>query len=347
MPRPPDLARFALALLLASGVARAAEPAPAPAPAPEAAPASASAVGATATPAPRPNRRAIADHEFLPSTTVGAPLAVSSFGMDERLTYGSATGQIYDADGLPTGRSRTYNWGGIVSGVRFQTALGDEFIIRGGFTVSLFSGTDSRSALVVGTTVQPGVQLGAEWSHALGDALRIGVSLDVDDSPQLNLLIMAAIANALQNGGIVEGAGALQQNNVVTWAPSFTAAWVPHRAVGLVGRVGYVNSGLETVSKGTLRREAIALGVAADLDLRAFWPTVPVGTSLTYADSVPIGSSIAGVRDAALNVMYTGNPSLALGAVLGVQALKIRPQYPDPLKSTTPYLTFVMRAYWP
>lgn len=339
MPRPLLPAVAVLALLLASGPARADAPA-----------ATAAAPVATPAPAPaepKPNRRAIAGHEFLPSSTVSAPLAVSSFGMDERLTYGSATGQLYDDAGNPTGQSRTYNWGGMVSAVRFQTALGDEFTIRGGFTVSLFSGTDSRSALVVGTTVQPGLTLGTEWSHAIGDAFRLGVSLDVDDSPQLNLLILAAIGNALRNGGVVDGAGALQQNNVVTWAPTFTAAWVPHRAVGLVARLGYLNSGLETPTKGTLRRQAISFGLAADVDLRAFWPTVPMAAALAYADSSPIGDSIAGVRDASLSVMYTGNATLALGAVLGSQSLKIRPQYPDPLKTSTPYLTFVMRTYWP
>jgi hypothetical protein len=45
--------------------------------------------------------------------------------------------------------------------------------------------------------------------------------------------------------------------------------------------------------------------------------------------------------------MYNGNPDLALGVVLGNQSLRIRPQYPDPLETSSPYLTFVLRAYWP
>jgi hypothetical protein len=340
MPRPLRRSTLALCLLLAAGLARA-----------EGASAGAD-VATTSAPVspaqvPKVNRRAINGHEFLPSATVNAPLAVSSFGMDERLSYGSATGQRYDLSGNPTGETRTYSFGGMVTGVRFQTALGEAFTVRGGFTISLFSGTDTLSALVVGTTLQPGLQLGAEWSRAFGEQWRIGVSLDYDNSPQLNLLIMAAIRAAIDNGGLVEGEGAFQQNNVATWTPAFTAAWVPHRAIGLVGRLGYVNSAMETAASGTLTRQAIALGLAADLDLRHFWATVPMGVSLTDADSLPLGDSISGIRDVGLGLMYTGNSDLAAGVVLGAQTLRIRPQYDDPLKASTPYLTIVLRAYWP
>jgi len=329
--------RTALALFLCAGLARAEAPPSAPeepaAPSPN-------------TPS-KANRRSIAGHEFLPSALVNAPLAVSSFAMDERLSYGSATGAQYDLAGNPTGETHTYSFGGIVTGVRFQTAIGESFAVRGGLLVSLFSGTDTLSALVVGTTVQPGVTLGAEWSRPLGERWRIGVSLDYDNSPQLNLLIMAAIRAAIDNGGLVDGEGAFQQNNVVTWTPAFSAAWVPHRALGLVGRIGYVDSGLETETSGTLRRQAISLGLAADIDLRHFWPTFPMGANLAYTDSIPLGDSISGVRDLSLGLMYNGNPDLAAGVILGSQSLRIRPQYDDPLESDSPYLTFVLRAYWP
>jgi hypothetical protein len=329
--------RAALALLLSAGLARA-----------EAPPSTLAEPAAPAATAPStPSRRAIAGHEFLPSATVNAPLAVSSFAMDERLSYGSATGPQYDLAGNPTGETRTYSYGGMITGVRFQTAIGESFAIRGGFTVSLFSGTDTLSALVVGTTIQPGVQLGGEWSRPIGERWRVGVSLDYDNSPQLNILVMAAIRAAIDNGGLVDGEGAFQQNNVVTWAPAFSAAWVPHRALGVVGRLGYVDSGLETATSGTLHRQAVAVGLAADLDLRHFWPTFPMGVSLVYADSIPLGDSISGLRDLSLGLMYNGNSDLAAGVVLGGQSLRIRPQYDDPLEATSPYLTFVLRAYWP
>lgn len=314
--------------------------------------ASAPSAGTATAPAPGPpptsraDRRAINGHQFLPGV-VEAPLAVSSFGLSERLSYGSATGQRYDLAGEPTGETRTYSFGGVVTDVGFQTVLGEAFVIRGDLTVSIFSGTDSVSALVVGTTLQPGLALGAAWSYPLSEQVRIGLSLDADRSPQLNLLIMAAILDAIQRGGVVDGEGAFQQNNVTSWAPACSAAWVPHRAVGLIGRLGYVHSAMETASSGTLVRQGITVGLAADLDLRAFWPTVSMGANLAYADSIPLGGSISGVRDLSLGLMYNGKPDLALGVVLGAQTLRIRPQYPDPLKSTSPYLNIVLRAYWP
>src|SRR5512137_1932605 len=164
---------LALGLGLAGAPARAEDQ---PVPAASATPA--------ASPAPEPprDRRLLNGHDFLPSVV-------------------SAPGPTYRLNGDPTGETRTYSWGGMGQAIRFQTVFLDQLAIRGNLTTSLASGIDGWSALVVGTSVQAGVGLGAEWSMAFGQSVRLGASLDVDSTPQLNLLVAAAIFNAIKTGG--------------------------------------------------------------------------------------------------------------------------------------------------
>jgi len=125
-----------------SGAARAEDP-PAPA---AAAPVPAAPAAATPSEPPR-DRRLLNGHAFLPSS-VEAPIAVSSFGLEVGFTAASATGPTYRLNGDPTGETRTYSWGGMGQAIRFQTAFLDQLVIRGAITTSLASGLDGWWALV-------------------------------------------------------------------------------------------------------------------------------------------------------------------------------------------------------
>jgi hypothetical protein len=276
---------------------------------------------------------------------VAAPIAISSFSLKVGFTAASATGPTYRLDGTPTGETRTYTWGGMGQAIRFQTVFLDHLAIRGSLTTSLASGLDGWSALVVGTSVQAGVGLGAEWSMALGQSVRLGASLDVDSTPQLNLLVAAAIFNAIKTGG-ADPAGALEIGNVLTALPALAVAWAPTPAFGLAARVGYIVSNVDAGSYGTFTRQGVALGLAADLDLDEVWK-VPLGVGLTWAETVPTDGTPAGIRNLGLAVMYTGKQDVVVGATLGERILNIRPQYPDTLKSSSGYLDVVLKMYWP
>jgi hypothetical protein len=327
-----------LGLGLAPGLARAEDPHALGAPAATSTPA--------APPAPEPprNRRLLNGHDFLPSA-VSAPLAVSSFSLEVGFSAASATGPTYRLNGDPTGETRTYTWGGMGQAIRFQTVFLDQLAIRGNLTTSLASGIDGWSALVVGTSVQAGVGLGAEWSMPIGQSVRLGASLDVDSAPQLNLLVAAAIFNALKSGE-ADPAGALEIGNVLTALPALSVAWAPSPAFGLAARAGYMASSVDAGSYGTFSRQGVALGLAADVDLNRVWE-VPLGIGLTWAETIPTDGTPAGIRNLGLAFMYTGKQDVVVGATLGERVLNIRPQYDVPLRSSSGYLDVVLKMYWP
>jgi hypothetical protein len=354
----------ALGLGLAAGAALAEAP-PAPpatpaasastpsAPAPAAGAASATPTAAAASPAqaaatpasePPRDRRVLNGHVFLPSV-VAAPIAVSSFALEVGFTAASATGPTYKLNGDPTGETRTYSWGGMGQAIRFQTVFFDQLAIRGGLVTSLASGIDSWSALVVGTSVQVGIGLGAEWSMPIGQSVRLGLSLDVESAPQLNLLVAAAIFNAIKTGG-ADPAGALEIGNALTALPALSVAWAPSPAFGLAARAGYLASQVDAGSYGTFSRQGVALGLSADADLDKLWK-VPMGVGFTYAETIPTDGTPAGIRNLGLAVMYTGKKDVVVGATLGGRVLNIRPQYDVPLKSSSQYLDVVLKMYWP
>lgn|SRR5512137_1812981 len=326
---------LALGLGLAGAPARAEDQ---PVPAASATPA--------ASPAPEPprDRRLLNGHDFLPSV-VSAPIAVSSFSLEVGFSVASATGPTYRLNGDPTGETRTYSWGGMGQAIRFQTVFLDQLAIRGNLTTSLASGIDGWSALVVGTSVQAGVGLGAEWSMAFGQSVRLGASLDVDSTPQLNLLVAAAIFNAIKTGG-TDPAGALNIGNALSALPALSVAWAPAPAFGLAARAGYAWSSVDAGDYGTFSRQGVALGLAADVDLDEVWK-VPLGIGLTWAESIPTSGAAAGIRNLGLAFMYTGKQDVVVGAILGERILNIRPQYDVPLKSSSGYLDVVLRMYWP
>jgi len=352
----------ALGLGLAAGPARAeAPPVPpatpaasastpsAPAPAAGAAsatPTAASPAQAAATPASEPpvDRRLLNGHVFLPSV-VAAPIAVSSFGLEVGFTSASATAPRYDIHGDPTGENRTYSWAGMGQAIRFQTVFFDQLALRGNLSTSLASGIDGWSVLVVGTSVQVGIGLGAEWSVPLGQSIRLGLSLDVDSAPQLNLLVAAAIFNAIKTGG-ADPAGALEIGNALTALPALSVAWAPSPAFGLAARAGYLASQVDAGAYGNFSRQGVALGLAADCDLEKVWQ-VPMGLGFTWAETVPTDGTPAGIRNLGLSVMYTGKQDVVVGATLGGRVLNIRPQYDIPLKSSSQYLDVVLKMYWP
>jgi len=334
---------LALSLGLVAGAARAEDSRALPA-APAADPAPSAPPAAAPTPEPPRDRRLLNGHAFLPSA-VAAPIAVSSFGLEVGFSVSNATGPTYRLDGDPTGETRTYAWGGMGQAIRFQTVFFDQLALRGAITTSLASGIDSWSALVVGTSVQGGIGLGAEWSMPVGQSVRLGVSLDLDSAPQLNLLVAAAIFHALKTGG-ADPAGALEIGNVLTGLPALSMAWAPTPAFGLAARVGYMVSSVDAGTYGTFSRQGVALGLAGDFDLEKVWK-VPVGVGLTWAETIPTDGTPAGIRNVGLGVMFTGKKDVVVGAVLGERILNIRPQYDVPLKSSSGYLDVVLKMYWP
>jgi hypothetical protein len=294
------------------------------------------------------DRRHIAGHAFLPTSSgVDAPLAVTSFGLETNLVYGHATGPFYDRNGILIDSSRTYDVGGFGESVRYQWAANEHLALRGVLTTALVSGLNRSAAMVVGTTALVGGSVGAEGSFAVADTARLGFALDVQRTPQLNVLVSGAVLKALQER-VLDVASALEIDQLLTWRPSVAISLVPIPAFGLTGRVTYVYSRLSTEAYGFRERQSIALGAAADLDVRRLWESVPMSVNLVVVDSISLGGEAEnGLLDLSTGVMYTGKKDVDLGVIFGGQRLHIRPQFPAPLKTDLVYVDFAIRVYWP
>jgi hypothetical protein len=263
--------------------------------------------------------------------------------VDATYCLGTASGRVFEAGAWVPDSTRSYDYGGMGSTISFQSVFWDHWTLRGALVASFFSGIDGPSALVVGASAKAGGVLGGEWSRAVGERFRWGLSLDLEKIPQVNILVAAAILEALRD----PGASAVELDNAFTWRPGISAAWAPSAGLGLTGRVSYTNTSMGTETYGTLRREAVVLGAAADLDLRQLWSELAMGASLSVTASLPIKDSISGITDVSLGLMYTGRADAAAGVVLGWQTLRLRPQYPEPLRSDSQYLKVLARLYWP
>jgi len=299
-------------------------------------------------PPPSSDRRHIAGHAFLPTSSgVDAPVAVTIFGLETNLVYGHATGPFYDRDGILIDSSRTYDVGGFGESVRFQWAANEYLALRGILTTALVSGLNRSAAMVVGTTALVGGSVGAEGSFAVADTARLGFALDVQRTPQLNVLVSGAVLKALQER-VLDAASALEIDQLLTWRPSVALSVVPIPAFGLTGRVTYVYSRLSTEAYGFRERQSIALGAAADLDVRRLWESVPMSVNLVFVDSISLGGEAEnGLLDLSTGLMYTGKKDVDLGVIIGAQRLHIRPQFPAPLKTDLVYVDFAIRVYWP
>jgi hypothetical protein len=299
---------------------------------------------AAPTPGAPGDRRLLNGHAFPPSQ-VAPPIAVSSFGLESEFSAGNATGPTFDIHGNPVGENRTYGWVGMGQAVRFQSIFHEQLALRGALTTAVASGSDGMSVLVVGSSVQVGVSLGAEWSVAIGEALRLGASLDVSSDPQLNLLVAAAVIHALKNGAI-DSATALGIGRTYSVLPALSAAWAPSPAWGFAARLAWLGASADAGTYGKITRQGVELGLAADLDLDKALK-VPIDLGLAYTETIPIDGTPAGIRNLSIGVMYMGLKDTALGLALGERILNIRPQYDIPLKSTSFYLEILLRVYWP
>lgn len=292
---------------------------------------------------PTTSGRTVNGHTFMPSLVIAPPVAVTSFSVGMLLGTGGATGPKYDVGGNPIpGQTNDYTYAALGQSLTYEFAFLGNFTGRLGLLTSLYTGVDGPSALVVGTTVRVGGQAGLTWSFPLGDAFRLGASADVDYSPQLNLLVAAAVLAALQ--GTYDPSLAFEQDNVLTWRAAVTAAWAPIPPLGFTAQVGYATSSLD-MNAGTFERQSVAAGVLGEVDFGKFTP-VAIGLNLVFRKNFGVNSAQSDITDVGGALLYTGKPDVSLGLELLARTLTIRPQLPDPLKSTFPIAQIYVRYFW-
>jgi hypothetical protein len=312
-------------LALLAGLAAAA-PAAAPA-----APASADPAGAaTATKAnaygPMDQRlvlpgnvdRRIGAHVFTPSLLIRAPFAVTQVGADLLYGSGTATGPKPSILDLDRGEA-TYTFAAMGQTFYYDHKVSDALSVGGGLIVSLYSGIDGPSAVVLGLQVGAGLFGRLTWGREIGP-MRAAFTFDAAYAPRYGLLILDAIANAAD-----PAASAFKDTNAWTLKPGFSVAFAPHPALGLTLSADYQGVAFDTNDAGWQYESGIDAGLALDLDVGTF-TKAPIAVVGAFRVTAPFGSgdAISTVIDYTAGVFYTGRPPLVLGMELGQRYFTFR-----------------------
>jgi hypothetical protein len=295
--------------------------------------------GATAragTPALR-SQRTLDGHVFQPSFLARTPFAVKAFDVGLVYGLGEASGPTYNFRGEIDGERR-YSFAALGQSFAYEGKVAEGVSVGGGLVTSLYSGTDSASAMVVGADISVGVFGRGTAGRRLGP-VHAALTLDVAYGPRLGIIVIDAVRDALD--GQVDEASALELQDVLTLQPGVAVAWAPHRALGVTASLDYQWISLDQ-EDGTSQASALGAGIAADLDFGPLYD-VPVGLVAGVHVVGPLdGDDVSTVLDFSLGGFYTARPELVLGAELGWREFEIRPG----LDSSGTILQVTSTYYW-
>jgi hypothetical protein len=284
------------------------------------------------------SQRGLDGHVFQPSFLVRSPLATTSFNVNLAYGVGDATGPTYNIRGEIDGE-RQYSFAQMGQTFAYERQLAQGVSVGGGLLTSLYSGTDSASALVIGADVSIGGFARATAGRRLGP-VQTALTLDVIYGPRLGIVVIDAIKDSLANG--VGSGSALALQDVLTLQPGVAAAWAPHPALGVTASLGWQWVSLDK-EDGTSDGSALAFGIAADLDLKPLTRNVPLGLLAAYHFLEPLqGEDVTRIQDFSIGAFYTAKPELVLGAEIGWRWFSIRPD----IDASSAILDVRANYYW-
>jgi hypothetical protein len=262
--------------------------------------------------------RRLGDHVFTPSLLVRAPFAVTQVGADLLYGSGTATGPKPSILDLDRGEA-TYTFAAMGQTFYYDHKVSDALSVGGGLIVSLYSGIDGPSAVVLGLEVGAGLFGRLTWGREFGP-VRAAFTFDVAYAPRYGLLLLDALQNAAD-----PSASAFKDTNGWTVKPGFSVAFAPHPALGVTIFADYQGVALETNDSGWQHESGMDAGLALDLDLGTF-TRAPVALLGAVRVTAPFGSgdAISTLVDYTAGVFYTGRPPLVLGMELGQRYFDFR-----------------------
>ncbi len=338
----PDVARLVLAAV--SVVAMAAHPTRAQEPA---TPAAAQAPAVEEPAREPPVGRTLNGHRFMPTAAVSQPFATTSLASYLIVGLGSTTGSLQVGDRVFSG---SFDYAGAGGFLGYEYAFLDYFSARLSIVEAIYSGINGKSALVVGTEVQIGGNLGVTASMPLGDSVRLGLLFDVGYSPNLAITLGTGVASII-NSCIAAGVQGCSVNtdslfgstNVLSLQPAVSASWAPFRSMGITGSVGYVYAS-QTKSENTVTGQAAVLATAVDFDFLAI-SSVPIGLQAQFAWTAPFtGGGLQHVTDLGGGLFYTGRKDLSAGLQFINRRFAITPDVD--VSWSAKLLTLGLRYYW-
>jgi hypothetical protein len=290
--------------------------------------------------AARASARQLAGHVFTLSQYVTSPFSFWEVGNLTTFGQGTATGNTYDRRLNVTG-TRDHDVVGFNEEIDFSARLAHFLSLRANVASTVFSGTDARGLLAVGTTAQVYGGAGLTLGWNLGENLRAAFIFDSSVRPAYNVLIGEGILEAARTG---EMPTLLQKETVFRTEPGVAVAWAPNPIFGMVGRAAFVYSRLinDDSSFGERIRKGMELGVSADVDLDPLW-RVPIAVLLLY--NWEGSGELTRLQTYGGGVFYTRRVNLQLGLEVVRREQLLRPDVNGlPLKAVLG--SFVFRFYW-
>lgn len=263
---------------------------------------------------PTSDRRVLGGHQFLVSHLVENPFSVTSFGANIAFGMGEALGPRLDLTTLPPTllqESKWYGYSTLTQQFDFTARIIENLSLRAGIVAGLRQGGSEGSALVVGSNLGISGLLGVKGSVALGDSLRLSLSVQGAYGPRMNILILQGLINAYQAGSFA-AADLFQERNAMSLAATAAAAWGLTPWLGFELNVQYLHTKSHDISGST--QDGLAGAGSVEFDARPLVNWLPLGADFSYRRTGSVGNGgLADQDEWSWGIYYTGRRDLVLG----------------------------------
>jgi hypothetical protein len=281
-------------------------------------------------------------HVFLPSALVDTPFRETTFKLGLAYGFGTATGPrfiVSNGQVVQSGQA-DYSFADFGQTFRYEYRFAEWLSAGLVILTNLYSGIDGPSAVAVGAEIGIGAGLRVKAGHRFGP-VETAIIVDVATTPQLSLLMAAAIARAIQDG-VIDAGASLQAAHAGTFSPLATASWAPWPALGLTLNAGYVYKSLFLNGVNIAHQNGVQLAAMTDFDFGKI-SSVPIGVLAAYRLTAPVGDGgVDRIDDITGGIFYTAHRELGLGLEVGWRSFSIRP----PLDSKVVLAQIGLQYYW-
>jgi hypothetical protein len=283
--------------------------------------------------------RELNGHLFMPSELVLQPFIETDF----RSVTGAGTvrseRQSINPLGLREPTTREFSQLGYSQRFELQVKILEWLAVRGQATGLVFSGTNGRSILNLGSILQYAVGGGLTVGRRFGN-IQAAVTADAAYEPTYSVDIGGAIGASLR-AGEVDTTGLVERDRGVPLRVGLSGAYAPLPSLGIQAMARYEHTFRE---RSTLEREDAFIGAAAvDFDFRAI-SRVPIGLLVAYQFATPFGQEDRTDLWHYLNggIFYTGKRELVLGLETSFRRFPQR----ELVESEAIVANVVIRYYW-
>jgi len=286
--------------------------------------------------------RVLAGHRFESSTLVFDPFSTSFVSTRFGYDYSQVRGPYITTSPLGIACCKDVPVGGFGGSIDFGVRAADWLALRFDLTTSAYTGVNREALIVAGPGLRTSFGGQLLSGFQLGDRFRLGGILTVASQPEINILILSGLIDAIKSGN-ANISSIFNTSNTLVYSLGATGAAALVRSLGVVAEVEYVSPN-KVGSVSAFAANGIVGAAQLDWNLRELWPIVPIGLSGNYRILAPLNtSSFQSQQDYNLAIGYTGRPGLSARAQVGGRRFHLTA---NDLLSTVLIVDFVVRYDW-